>query len=135
MTVIVCVDDAGGILFNRRRVSSDCTVIDDIMSLIGDSELWISNYSKKLFPDAARICVSDHYLDMAHQGDFVFLESTVPDDLLQNCEKVIVYHWNRAYPSDVKFPLEELYRLGKLDAVTEFKGNSHDRITREVYVL
>ena len=50
MKLIVCVDDCGGVLFNRRRVSSDRLVITDIMAYVGESRLLASEYSMKLFP-------------------------------------------------------------------------------------
>ena len=135
MTIFVCVDEQGGILFNRRRISSDREVIADIMKSIGDTALFMRDYSSKLFPADDRICVTDNYLEAAGIGDALFLEDAIPDDLLKRAKKVVVYHWNRLYPSDVKFPLAQFCNWARLESSVEFKGYSHERIIREVYVL
>ena len=46
-------------------------------------------------------------------------------------EKIIVFWWNRHYPSDRKFDLD----LSKWNKVSEeeFAGYSHEKITKEVY--
>ena len=46
-------------------------------------------------------------------------------------DRLIVYRWNRHYPSDVRFPLE--LADFTLQSSTEFRGSSHDLITREEY--
>ncbi len=46
-------------------------------------------------------------------------------------DRLIVYRWNRHYPSDVRFP-PELADF-TLQSSTEFRGSSHDLITREEY--
>jgi hypothetical protein len=52
---------------------------------------------------------------------------------MSRASEVVIYKWNRRYPFDVK--MEKLpTELGfKLESVYEFKGNAHDKITREVY--
>ena len=134
MKLIVCVDNQGGVLFNRRRVSSDRNVISDIMDYVGNSRILASEYSVKLFPVAENISVIRDFSGM-ESDDYVFLEDSISQSLLKQIGEVIVYHWNRLYPSDVRFPLEEVRKLGKLKSVVEFKGNSHEKITREVYML
>ena len=135
MTVVVCVDEQGGILFNHRRVSSDRAAIGNLLEYIGDMPLYMSQYSSKLFPDVARICVCNDYLERAGGEDAVFLEETAPDAFWNKVQRLIVYRWNRLYPSDVQFPLEYLSGKCKLESSFDFAGNSHERITREVYVL
>lgn len=135
MTIIVCVDDHGGMLFNRRRVSSDRIVTDKLREIAGSGLLRIRPYSAKLFADPNGLYIGDDYLSAAGSGDVCFAEEQLLlADLNRSC-RVIVFHWNRSYPSDVKFPLEQLRKMAKLESVTEFKGNSHERITQEVYVL
>lgn len=135
MTIVVCVDDLGGILFNRRRVSSDRAVISDILKMTEQHPLRIREYSANLFPDNAAVYVADDYLMGANKGDYLFLEDVIADGIWGKAERCVVYHWNRLYPSDVKFPLEELLERGKLESSVTFEGYSHSRITREVYVL
>ena len=135
MTVYVCVDDQGGILFNNRRVSSDRVVIRDVLQQCASQPLRMRPYSAKLFPENSAVMVDDAYLKDAKQNDHVFLEDAASADLFGKAKRIVVYHWNRLYPSDVKFPLNQLRKLGKLESSADFSGHSHDKITREVYSL
>lgn len=135
MTIIVCVDDHGGMLFNRRRVSSDRIVTGKLPQIAAPGRLRIKPYSAKLFADFNGIYVGDDYLSAAGHGDTCFAEEQLLPADLNRASRVIVFHWNRSYPSDVKFPLEQLRKLAKLESVTEFRGNSHEKITQEVYAL
>lgn len=135
MTVIVCVDEQGGILFNHRRVSTDRAVISDILDYVDQHPLRVREYSVKLFPEDTALCVGADYLSGAGKGDYVFLEDAFPDELWEKAESVVVYHWGRLYPSDVKFPFMDLRDRGRLESSSEFTGNSHSKITREVYAL
>lgn len=135
MTVIVCVDDQDAILFNRRRVSSDRAVVSDLLKLVGQRTLRIREYSRKLFPENTAVYVADDYLTGAGDGDYVFLEEPFADTLWDKAKSIVVYHWNRLYPSDVKFPLNDLRSRGRLESSVTFAGNSHSEITREVYTL
>ena len=134
MKLIVCVDDCGGVLFNRRRVSSDRLVITDIMAYVGESRLLASEYSVKLFPISEKIFLLTDF-SAAASDDYVFLEDLLPQCGLEQVSEVVLYHWNRLYPSDVRFPVDEIRKLGKLKSIVDFKGNSHEKITREVYML
>lgn len=135
MTIVVCVDNKGGILFNRRRVSSDRMVTADIISLAGNKKIYIRSYSATLFPGDAPVCVSENYLMEVKPGEILFLEDFASEELLEKAEKCILYRWNRNYPSDVRFPVDWLLNRGRLESVVEFPGHSHERITREVYIL
>lgn len=135
MTVIVCVGENGAMLFGGRRVSSDKAVISDLLSCIGDASLYMSQYSCKLFPEDSRIRVCDDSWKAAGCGDAVFLEQAVPDGLWAKTRKLIVYHWNRLYPSDVRFPMDDIKTKFKLEQTHDLTGNSHEKITREVYVV
>ena len=134
MTIIVCVDEQGGILFNHRRVSSDRSVVSDIVKYADHTNLYMSEYSAKLFPTAANVIVIPNLLNSADSG-MIFIEEYCPDAVLDKADRVVIYHFNRRYPSDVKFPVDIVKKRGTMESSVEFKGNSHDRITREVYVL
>lgn len=129
MHIIVCVDDRGGMLFNRRRVSSDRILLQKIVSLSTGRKLWMNSYSAKLFAEwESNITVSDDFLRMADSGDHCFVET---DDLLElagHIESVTLCCWNRKYPADTYFPKE---LLGTMQPVftEEFSGKSHEKIT------
>lgn len=45
MTVIVCLDNANGMMFNHRRQSRDANVVKDILKTINGASLLIAPYS------------------------------------------------------------------------------------------
>lgn len=130
MRVIVCLDDNNGMTFNHRRQSSDAVLTRRIADLVADSTLWVSPYSAKLFADYP-VCVADDFLEQARAGDYCFVEDADVIPYMDRIEKLILYRWNRRYPSDRKFPV--LGSQWRLVATKEFEGKSHPVITEEVY--
>ena len=62
-----------------------------------------------------------------------FAENIPSEEILENTEKMVIYRWNRHYPSDIRWE-PDLAELGfALKETTEFPGTSHEKITREVY--
>ena len=122
MVLIVCLDDSNGMMFNNRRQSKDCEIRKNMLSMIGESKLWMSEYSKGQFEEEFNYC------DDINEADYVFVEN-FKDISSVDFEKIIVYRWNRKYPSDMVFDLKNR----QLVSSEEFKGNSHDKITKEVY--
>lgn len=130
MHIVICLDDRNGILFNKRRLSSDRTVSARILETAA-GRLWMSPDSAKLFPDA-QLCTAENFLDQAGAGDTCFAESLDFLNCMDKAESVTVYRWNRAYPSDTKLPTEILARWTLIRS-TDFPGNSHENITEERY--
>ena len=135
MNIIVCVDDRWGMAFNGRRVSSDKRVTERITALADGGKLRMNSYSAKIFDETTDVFISDEFLSEAEVGDFCFVENVDISEYLNSVKEVIVYRWNRRYPSDLKFPEEELFSKMKLVSSVEFEGNSHDKITEERYSL
>lgn len=132
MNIIICLDDKNGILFNRRRQSQDGAVCQRVLALTQGSTLWMNAYSAKLFP-ADKVKVSEAFLSLASPGDYCFVESADFLEYSEKIEKVIVYRWNKVYPSDVK--VDKGFFDGKKRVQSEgFTGNSHEKITQEIYV-
>ena len=127
MTVIVCVEDSLGMLFNNRRVSRDVVVTNKIKELCG-GKLKICDFSKVLFEDAF---TDNNFLENATDDDFCFVENRPLLPYFDKTEKLIIFKWNRRYPSDFSLDLD-LSRF-KLVETDEFAGNSHEKITMEVY--
>lgn len=50
MTVIVCLDNANGMMFNHRRQSRDANVVKDILKTINGASLLIAPYRWKVTP-------------------------------------------------------------------------------------
>lgn len=131
MNIIICLDDKNGILFNHRRQSRDGALCQRALELSKDSKLWMNEYSSKLF-SAENICVCEDFLDKANEGDFCFVESDKFLEYIENAEKIIVYRWNKTYPSDVKID-GAIFSQKKLVSSVDFAGTSHDKITEEIY--
>lgn len=133
MNVIMCLDDKNGMLFNKRRQSSDSELRNKIFEYINDNKLFMNDYSKKQFTDFKKeIFVSDSFLLEADSNDFCFVENTDITNFVDSVETFIIFRWNRVYPSDVKFNIELLKTFTKVENL-DFKGNSHDKITMEVF--
>lgn len=135
MTVFVCIDDKGGMLFNKRRQSRDSKVIEDVARTVGEGLLYISDFSEVLFAesDASVISVPDP-LDSAGDGSFVFVENLHLGEYVDKIDRLIIYKWNRKYPCDFELDVTPSTAGFKKKSTREFKGTSHDKITREDYV-
>lgn len=130
MKVIVCVDDNGGMLFNRRRQSQDKTLTEDVIK--NNGKIWINSFSSKLFSEyVGQVIIDDEFLNKAGKGDCCFVENQLLKPYEDRIEQLVVYKWNRKYPSDFKLDLN--IDNWKLKEQAEFEGNSHEKITREIY--
>ena len=131
MVIAVCVDDKMGMLFNNRRQSRDRCVIDDLMNIA--EKVYINGFSEELFEEyKGRVVIDENFLDNAESEDVCFVENIDLEPYADKIDKVILYLWNRHYPSSLKFKvdLSDYEFAGE----TEFQGNSHEKITREVYI-
>lgn len=133
MHIIVCLDDRNGMLFNKRRLSSDRALCQRITEQAA-GKLWMNAYSARLFENAD-ICVDEAFLEKAAAGDTCFVENVDITPYADQAETVTVYRWNRTYPSDVKFPVDLFDGSWTLTGKTDFPGNSHQIITEECYTL
>jgi len=134
MNVIVCVDDDMGMLFNHRRQSKDSVLRERILNKTAHGKLWMNHYTAKQFDveNAPQINVDDAFLSEAVEGDtcLVETESILPYE--KWIEKLTIYRWNRKYPSDLKLDID--LSTWKLIQTEDFQGNSHEKITEEVYI-
>lgn len=131
MKVIVCLDDNKGMMFNRRRLSRDSKVIDSIISIVDTETLYMNSYSYALFKKQEIDCVVDDYFLDSNDDVYYFVEDNDLSDYDSEIDEIIIYWWNRNYPSDVKFAIDlSLYSLYDSE---EFIGNSHEKITKEIY--
>lgn len=132
MIAIVCVDNKNGIMFNHRRQSQDRVLIDEILKMVSleDKTLYLSEYSRPLFPKDAKVSLTSDFLSLS-ENDYAFLEDKLTEIPAKHINKLIVCKWNRDYPADVRLP----YNLDcyKKKMLKEFKGSSHKKITIESY--
>ena len=127
MTLILCVDDRGVLMFNRRRQSQDRLVRADMLRRCGGQPLSVSPYTARQFAQEDHLKVTGE----PGEADCFFLEDLPPQPFLERADKLILYHWNRVYPGDVRIALPP--PGWKLEEQAEVPGHSHDKITREVY--
>lgn len=130
MNIIVCVDDNNGQLFNGRRQSKDIEVVNKIYEIVSEQKLLINSFSEKLFLD--KRVVRNDFLEIASENDFCFVENVDVTEYISKINKVYLFRWNRDYPYDFTFDLD-LSNNFTLSKVEEFKGNSHDMITLELW--
>lgn len=132
MILIACVDDNLGMAFNRRRQSQDRELRRRLLERTGDSPIWMRPYSARQFDGAEdRVRADEDFLTKAGPGAFCFVELDSPAPWADRIEQVMLYRWNRSYPSDLRFDLNlEGWRF---ESRTEFPGFSHEQITEEIY--
>ena len=133
MKIIICLDNNNGLMFNNRRQSRDSKVIDDIFKIIGSSNLYINDFSADIFADRNVIKQND-FLEKCSENDYCFIENVDFEKYIKQINTIIIYRWNRSYPFDKKFNTDLLTSF-RLENSTDFTGTSHDKITREEFIL
>lgn len=133
MIAVVCVDDRGGMAFNRRRQSMDRLLRADLIKEAGGRTLWMSEYSQRQFAEeAASLRTAERFWEEAGGEELCFFERLDPAPWLGEARALVVYRWNRRYPADLYFSgPPEGWKLARRE---EFPGSSHEKITKEVYV-
>ena len=134
MKLIVCLDERMGMMFNHRRQSKDRVLIEDLLCMVGDARLWIAPYSLPLFEGKEKVpLVSDDFLKKAEAGDWCFVEDRACVSVVSEIETIVIYWWNRHYPSDLSFDIDPSREGFHLQTREEFAGSSHELITKEVF--
>ena len=134
MTVFLCIDDRGGMTFMKRRLSRDKIMIEDLSKEIGEGILYISDFSEALFSDSELSVMSvSNPLASAGEDDFAFIEDIPISNAIDRIDTLIIYKWNRKYPYDFALDIDPLNCGFSLLSSCDFKGNSHDKITKEIY--
>ena len=132
MNVIICLDDKNGMLFNNRRQSRDALVTEDILNNLDGKKLKILPFSKSLFDDSGDcVDVCESVDSLVSKDDVFFLENVSLKIFLDSIDTLTVYRWNRVYPCDFYCDLD--FSLFSLCEEAEFKGNSHEKITKQIY--
>lgn len=132
MKLIVCLDDRMGMAFNRRRQSRDRVLLNDLCAHVGKEPIYLLPYSLPLFEDLPITCLPlSPALSEPKDDSFVFLETTDPSPLADRIDELILYRWNRHYPSDLTFSMD--LKAFTLTHTEEFVGSSHEKITKEVW--
>lgn len=133
MIVIVCLDENGGMMFNRRRQSRDRVVTERIRSLCRGSVLWMNAYSAEIYGEleGVEVRTAEDFLTRAKEGEWCLAETGGLGPVKERIEGLRVFWWNRKYPSDVRLDVE-LSEWEKVSTL-EYPGYSHEKITEEDY--
>ena len=120
-------------VFNNRRQSRDEKVIEKILDITKKNRLWLNKYSYSLFEifNASNVNVDDLFLSETPMGEYCFVENSELANYEKWIEEIIVFRWNRDYPYDKELDID--LAKWKLNNSLEFEGNSHKKITMEVY--
>jgi hypothetical protein len=131
MNIIVCVDKSNGMMFNNRRQSQDKELISKIIELTSGARLLMSEYSAQMFLGNLDIVANNDFISQAQSGDFAFIEETeIPNESI---EDIYIFNWNRDYPADKYFDFDLKANGYKRVKKIEFAGNSHKKITLEIF--
>ncbi len=133
MKLFICIDDEGGMAFMGRRVSRDRAVTEDIALLSGE-RLAVFPYSERLFKEAGYFPLVITDADGALAKDScLFVEDRRPSAYLDKADVLVIYRWNRLYPSDLKIDFSPAEAGYVLTESVDMVGKSHEKITRETY--
>ena len=134
MKIFVCLDEKGGMTFNKRRQSSDRMVRADMLQTVADGILYTNTYTAKQFVEENGVLIEDNCLELAKEQDYVFVENLKISEYLPKIEQIIVYRWKRNYPADCFFDIDLSSEEWELSLSEEFVGYSHECIGKEIYI-
>lgn len=131
MTLIFCIDNNFGLMFNKRRQSRDSAVLEDTKNCFAGEKIYISPYSEKLFSETdINYIVCD---DFNNCDGVCFVEDKYSPDLFNLADEIILYHWGKIYPADTIFHIDLLNANFKLCETVVLTGSSHKEIKKERY--
>lgn len=136
MIILLTIDDKGGMLFNKRRQSQDRVLREYIISMTKNSHLFMNSYSSKQFSsmgEISNLIVHENFLNKANTGDYCFVENVSIANYLDKVEQIVLFKWNISYPGDFYFDINLASDKWKLIETEDFKGSSHEKITKEIY--
>lgn len=136
MIIICCVDDNYGMMFNSRRQTQDKILREYVLEISKDSVLNMNSYSFNQFSthNSSNIIVDENFLSNINNNFFYFVENESINNIEQKIKKIILFKWNRVYPADFYFNKSILNNFN-LCYFHDFKGNSHEKITREDWLI
>ncbi len=121
-------------MFNHRRQSKDRVLNADVISMAQGSRLCIDPFSLKLFEaSGVELLCDERFLDLAKEGDYCFVENRALAPYADKIEELVVYCWNRSYPTDVFFDIDPNALGFKRVFAEELEGYSHEKITKEIF--
>ena len=95
MTVILCIDERGGMMFGGKRQSRDRILRGRIIEKTKDARLVMNAYTASQFEEEVPNGVTaENVFETAGENDYVFIENIdiSPYDAL--IDSFIIYKWN-----------------------------------------
>ena len=89
------------------------------------------SYTAGQFEDKSALCIDENPLSCAGENDFCFVEN-IPVDIT-DAKKIYLFNWNRDYPADTFFDVDLKAEGFKKKGSDKFEGNSHKKITLEIF--
>jgi hypothetical protein len=87
-----------------------------------------------LFEDSgADILCDENFLELAAANDYCFVENRALALYVDRIDELVIYHWNRKYPTDTFFDIDLKKSGFILVSAEDFAGYSHDKITKEIF--
>ena len=133
MILIFTLDDDNGTNLAGKRQSKDRVVGDKIIAL-AENNLHMLQKTASFFKNNDMTDVPcTIWSDLWHlpTNAVFFAETPVPAEVMEQADKIYVFRWNRRYPSLAQDRVN-LDGYNK-EIIEEFPGDSHDKITLEVY--
>ena len=131
MKLIFCLEKNKGTMFLGKRQSKDRVLNERLLQIVGNSKLWVSEYSSELFEPSGSLVIDNDYKNKAEHNDYCFIEDKGYD--LRYVDEIILCFWNRKYPSDQFFDIDLKGNSFKKVSTENIMGSSHDKITIETY--
>ncbi len=134
MIVFLCLDQKSGMAFHQRRQSLDRAIRADLLTAAAGRPVWMTPYSARQFTEPEAVLrISDAPLQETEREGLCFVEFPPLSAALDRIDTLVVYRWNRVYPTDQRLDLD-LSKSFRLVSSTDIPGHSHEKITKEVYL-
>ena len=134
MLVFLCLDQKNGMAFHQRRQSLDRAIRADLLTAASGRPVWMTPYSARQFTEPEAVLrTSDAPLQETEREGLCFVEFPPLSAALDRIDTLVVYRWNRVYPTDQRLDLD-LNTSFRLVSSTDIPGHSHEKITKEVYL-
>lgn len=131
MIIITCLDDKNGMMFNHRRQSQDRGLRQYIADMTKDDKVYMNAYSAKLYEEIKDPIICEDFLRKAGKGESCIVENLPLEEFLHEIEEIVVFRWNKIYPSDQVLDLDlDDWRLVEEE---EMEGSTH-QITKQIYL-
>ena len=134
MKIIVCIDERFGMLFFGKRLSRDRVLLEEMKEYVGDRTLICHPFSEKMLKEAdLKFKSRENFLEKAKKDEFCFVENMHIREYMEKVDELVIYNWNRHYPSDMQLDVIPGTFGLSLAERKEFVGSSHEKITKEIY--